>query len=229
MNIIPVIDLKDGLVVAAQQGRRDRYLPLTSPLCNTSQLEDCIQGFLTVHPFKTLYVADLNAITHTGNNQNLIDKVIRENKEIEFWIDNGATAEKHSENNTTYYKSIIGSESQKPEQLPLLENSLNNTILSLDYFPGSGYAGPKELLENSPIWPEQVIIMTLDRVGKDAGPDFKKLQEFSQKHPKKQFIAAGGIRHQDDLIKLKKIGINHALISSALHSGIISSRTIKNL
>lgn len=228
MHITPVIDLKDGLVVSAQLGQRQSYQGLISPLCTTSKLEDCISGFLTLYKFKTIYIADLNAITKTGSNQTLIDKVICENKAIEFWIDNGMTAQSLSEYFPTHYKSIIGSESQKHNQLHLLENCATDYLLSLDFFPDSGYSGPAEILKTPALWPEKIIIMTLDRVGKNIGPDFKKLQKYSQTYPEKEIIAAGGIRHQDDLINLKKIGVNHALISSALHSGIISDKTIKD-
>jgi len=229
MNIIPVIDLKDGLVVSAQLGQREKYQPLVSPLCNTSRLQDCIQGFLTVHPFRSFYIADLNAITHSGNNQTLIDKVISENTGIEFWIDNGTTAQQLAKNNSPKYKPVIGSESQKNKYLQKLNYFLNDYILSLDYFPQSGYTGPVELLKTPSLWPEQIIIMTLDRVGKNAGPDFKKLQTFCQQYPEKKFIAAGGIRHQQDLLNLKKIGVNHALVASALHSGLINSEIIRRL
>jgi phosphoribosylformimino-5-aminoimidazole carboxamide ribotide isomerase len=37
--------------------------------------------------------------------------------------------------------------------------------------------------------------MTLGLVGKDNGPDFKKLQYYSNTYPQHNFMAAGGIRH----------------------------------
>ena len=75
MHIIPVIDLKDGLVVSALQGQREAYQPLLSPLCSTSKLEDCISGFLTVYTFKTIYIADLNAIDTFGGDNPSTERV----------------------------------------------------------------------------------------------------------------------------------------------------------
>ncbi|MGZ8223642.1 MAG: HisA/HisF-related TIM barrel protein, partial [Methylobacter sp.] len=71
--------------------------------------------------------------------------------------------------------------------------------------------------------------MTLDRVGGNGGPDLKKLNDFCSRYPDKNFIAAGGIRNQKDLIALKETGIQQALVASALHSGSLSRADIHAL
>ncbi len=229
MKIIPVIDLKDGLVVSAQQGNRESYQPINSSLSKSSKIEDVLKVFLSLYPFETIYIADLNAITNSGNNQYLIDKLISNYTNIEFWIDNGIKLEDISAFAGLNYKLIIGSESQNNSSFQHLNQVLNNIILSLDYFPDQGFKGPDELLENSALWPNNIIIMTLERVGINSGPDFEKLTYFSEKNPSKNIIAAGGIRDEMDLLQLKKLGINHALIASALHSGKLTSQIINNL
>lgn len=229
MNIIPVIDLKEGLVVSAQQGNRDNYLPINSTLCASSLIEDILESFLSIYPFKTLYIADLNAITKTGNNQPLINKVVNQYPAIEFWVDNGKKIEDLSVNTEFKYKPIIGTESQHISNFQTEFENLENTILSLDFFPETGYRGSTELIENSTLWPQHIIIMTLERVGKDAGPDIDRLSHFSRKYPEKNFVAAGGIRNESDLQHLKKIGINHALVATALHSGVINTEIINKL
>src|SRR6185436_6503296 len=69
MEIIPVIDLKGGLVVRARLGRRDQYRPIETPLSPTSDPVDVTRGLLSVFRFRTLYVADLDAIEHTGDSR----------------------------------------------------------------------------------------------------------------------------------------------------------------
>ena len=229
MEIIPVIDIKDGLVVSAQQGQRDTYQPIRSTLCSLSTIESVLNGFLSVHAFRTIYIADLNAITNTGNNYNLINQVITENKGIDFWVDDGKKIHELSIPNQTNHKSIIGSEYQKITAFQNKVQHITNYILSLDFFPNQGYTGPNELLENSSLWSQNVIIMSLECVGKNAGPDIERLKHFNQKYSDKNFIAAGGVRNEKDLFSLKKIGINHALVASALHSGAITATVIKNL
>ena len=71
--------------------------------------------------------------------------------------------------------------------------------------------------------------MTLNRVGSHQGPDLDKLKGFCRRYPHKQFVAAGGIRHPADLHALKQIGVQQALIASALHSGMIGREDITNL
>ena len=68
MQAIPVIDLMGGLVVRARMGDRASYRPLRSPLSPTSDAVDVVRGLLSVYPFPTLYVADLDAIQRNGDN-----------------------------------------------------------------------------------------------------------------------------------------------------------------
>lgn len=225
MQIIPVIDIKDGNAVAAQQGQRNSYKAIKSALCSSSTITSVINGLLSIHPFKIIYIADLNAITNKGNNQKLVDCVITNNPGIEFWVDNGKKTQDFSVSNLTNYKLVFGSENQDQH----ITHCRKDSILSLDFFPEKGYVGPKQLLNNSALWPKNIIIMTLDRVGKNIGPDFEKLTYFHQKHLEKNIIAAGGIRDISDLLNLKKIGIHYALVASALHSGSITSLHLQNL
>ncbi|WP_305907588.1 HisA/HisF-related TIM barrel protein [Methylomarinum sp. Ch1-1] len=223
MQIIPVLDLKDGCVVNARHGDRDHYRPLSSPLCSSSSLFAVIEAFLDLHDFGTFYIADLNAITASGDNQSLIDRLIKHYRDIEFWLDNGSRMSA-LQNNTSNLKTVIGSESQhqvttKPE---------TDFILSLD-FKAEQKLGNRELFSAPQLWPQQIIIMTLNKVGSHSGPDFAKLHEYRQRHPDKNFIAAGGIRNAADLVRLESIGIDKALVASALHSGALDSVEIKNL
>jgi phosphoribosylformimino-5-aminoimidazole carboxamide ribotide isomerase len=226
MNIIPVIDIKDGLVVTAKQGQRETYKPISSKLCTSSSIETVVNGFLSIHPFKIIYIADLNAITNTGNNDCVINTIIDKNQHVEFWVDNGKKIQHLSESTDIYYKPVIGSEYQNISSYVPFNEYLKDTILSLDFFPEKGYTGPEQLLNDASLWPQNIIIMTLDRVGKNAGPDIEKLKHFCQKYPDKDFIAAGGVRNELDLISLRKIGIKHVLIASALHSGVINAELI---
>ncbi len=229
MNIIPVIDLKDGVVVSAQQGQRKNYKPINSKLCTSSSIKDVLNGFLSIYPFNIIYIADLNSISKAGSNAQLINTVISEYKNIEFWVDSGEKIQNLTTIKPRNYQNIIGTESQDEKSIhTFFSSDIKNFILSLDFFQHEEYAGPTELFNNSNLWPKNIIIMTLNRVGSNSGPDFEMLRNFSQKYPKKIFIAAGGIRNQKDLLRLKEIGINHALIASALHSGEIDSDVIKN-
>lgn len=225
MNIIPVIDIKEGHVVSARQGQRDSYQPVKSHLCKQSDVEYVFNQFLNIYPFKRFYIADIDAITNRGSNHLLIETLLDHFPNIDFWVDKGLKIKEKDNLIKRNYRPIIGTENQVNEEISL--QALTNTVLSLDFFPNQGFKGPKWILENPHAWPTEVIIMNLACVGKNAGPDFEKLNQFVQKFPGKNFIAAGGIRNETDLFKLEKAGVNSALIASALHSGCITTHTIE--
>lgn len=228
MKIIPVIDLKDGVVVHARQGNREQYLPIKSNLCRSCDIYQVIEAFLEVYTFNTLYIADLNAITHKGNHEHLINAVRIYFPHILFWIDRGYQLYDKRIQHPNNYLPVLGSESYQKKNVLELKAFKKKFILSLDYSM-SDPLGADILFSNQDLWPDNIIIMTLGRVGSNNGADLDKLNTFCKRYPHKNFIAAGGIRNIDDLQALKQIGIHQALIASALHAGNISGQDIQNL
>ncbi len=225
MKIIPVIDLKNGVVVHAHHGMREQYLPISTHLCQSSDIYKVIEAFLGVYDFDTIYIADLNAITHQGDHDRLITDVLTFFPDILFWIDRGYQRFKKYPGN---YLPVLGSECYSDETVLELKTFNNGFILSLDYSISEAL-GAKCLFSDPNLWPETIIIMTLSRVGSDQGPDLDKLNWFCRQYPHKHFIAAGGIRNAADLQALKQVGIQQALIASALHSGAIRRKDINSL
>jgi phosphoribosylformimino-5-aminoimidazole carboxamide ribotide isomerase len=228
MKIIPVIDLKDGVVVHAKQGRRDQYQPINTRLCRSSNINSVIEAFLNLHDFSTFYIADLNAITHQGHHEQLIDELLARFPELTFWVDRGYQSHSQRRGRPDNYMPVLGSESFRDETIGEIKAFDNNFILSLDY-SSSDALGAKSLFSNPSLWPDHIIIMTLARVGSHSGPDLDKLSVFCRQHRDKNFIAAGGVRNKQDLADLSEIGVKQALVASALHSGHLSADDIKNL
>ncbi len=225
MQIIPVIDLKDGLVVHAVRGNREYYQPIhqSSQLTDFSDFYTVLQRFLQLYPFKRFYIADLDAISGSGSHQALIDDVMQSHPDIQFWLDNGCqfTEIKSAQPNL---QQVIGTESQQLPPSALAKDY----VLSLDYKDQQG-KGPAAWFDQSLYWPDVVIAMTLNQVGSDSGPDREKLTQLQRAHPEKQWVAAGGIRHQADLVWLEKNGIHSALLATALHNGSLDRQILKNL
>ncbi len=57
MEIIPVIDVRNGTVVHARMGRRDEYRPLETNLSRTSDPIDVVRGLFSIYPFPTATIA----------------------------------------------------------------------------------------------------------------------------------------------------------------------------
>lgn len=228
-RVIPVLDLRRGVVVRAVAGRRAEYRPLRSPLCNSSRAGDILHALLELHPFPVVYLADLDAIQARGDNRKLIAGLCTRFPGIEFWVDAGATRhDGRTQQCMPGIRPVIGSESLSDmsaigELLSTVHSP--NPILSLDFL-GDRFLGPAELLHRPALWPEQVIVMTLDRVGVKQGPDMNRLTELRRRAPEKRIFAAGGVRERADLIRLQRLGIQGALVATALHEGRLGRRDL---
>jgi phosphoribosylformimino-5-aminoimidazole carboxamide ribotide isomerase len=223
MEIIPVIDLKDGQVVQARGGDRTRYGPLSSPLSPSSEPLAVVDALLHLHPFATLYIADLDAIGAIGQNVATIAAIHAKHPGLSLWVDGGLSNSPALESFVSSCSAhpIIGSETLEDLDLlrhPALVNRSAYPILSLDY-RGNQLDGPAALVNRPDLWPQRTIVVTLTRVGSALGPDFDRLASLRRLSPATILYAAGGVRDLGDIHALGALGIRGALVASALHSG----------
>ncbi|MCB5184489.1 nickel transporter [Methylobacillus gramineus] len=225
MKVIPVIDLMHGQVVHAKKGERQHYQPIQSALCNSSAPLDIVAALLELYPFKQMYIADIDAIQQRGNHSGTIAEITKAYPQLEIWLDAGISSVADLATWTDLnLQIIIGSESLSDlNTYQAIAQACNARFtLSLD-FSLAGYQGPAELLSNIELWPDNVIIMTLQQVGSQAGPDFDRLKAFKQEHFHLNIYAAGGTRHLQDVMHLAQLEIAGVLVASALHHGSLSA------
>jgi phosphoribosylformimino-5-aminoimidazole carboxamide ribotide isomerase len=230
MEVIPVIDLKDGVVVHARMGMRSAYAPIETPLSPTSRPNDVARGLLSIFPFETFYVADLDAIENKGNNNAALRQLSVEFPDLVFWVDAGI-ADVHRAKRwleAGFGHLVLGSETQRDSELIRYLCRDNRTILSLD-FRGDAFLGPAALLKEWDIWPINVIVMTLARVGSASGPDMDRLTTIKSRVVNRQVYAAGGVRDANDLALLARVGIAGALVATSLHDGKLTGAQIARL
>jgi phosphoribosylformimino-5-aminoimidazole carboxamide ribotide isomerase len=227
MEIIPVIDLQRGRVVRAKLGRRAEYRPIDSPLSPTSDPIDVTRGLLSLHPFRTLYVADLDGIESNGDNDAEIARLRAAFPDVSLWVDNGVNEFDAARRwlATGRGNLVAGSESQRDLELLRALSRDPRVVLSLD-FRGEAFQGPPALLADPDLWPERVIAMTLARVGSGAGPDLDRLAALRAEAPNRKLFAAGGVRDLGDLERLARTGIAGALVASSLHDGRLTRSDI---
>ena len=230
MQVIPVLDLKGGVVVHAQMGQRDQYRPIRTPLSPTSKPTDVARGLLSVYPFGSFYIADLDAIGGGGNNDAVLAELKATFPDPTFWVDNGiadsASAERWLAADLGHL--ALGSETQKDETVLRRLAKSDRVILSLD-FRGDAFVGPPALLSNVDTWPSRIITMTLARVGSGLGPDLARLETIKNAGGGRSVYAAGGVRDVDDLSALAARGIAGALVASCLHDGALAGAQIARL
>jgi len=223
LHLIPVIDLLDGQVVHAREGRRAEYAPIRSGLCKGAEPETIMAALLDLHPFRTFYFADLDAIQRQGSNRKIIGRLHARFPATSIWADTGIA---HAAALTDWVganlgRSVIGSESLADGQF-MARAKRHPVVLSLD-FVGETFKGPVELLQDPGLWPADVLAMNLTRVGSDAGPDLKLISMLASKQPASRVYAAGGVRCVEDLQKVKAAGAAGALLATALHDGRIGT------
>jgi phosphoribosylformimino-5-aminoimidazole carboxamide ribotide isomerase len=220
MDIIPVLDLRGGIIVRARMGRREQYRPLESELTVTCDPVDVVRGFYAVYPFTTFYIADLDAITGTGNNEVALRRLKAAFPAAALWVDNGVADRSAALRwlDAGLGHLVIGSESQQDTALMQRLSAHERVVLSLD-FREHGFHGPPALLEEVRCWPARLIVMTLARVGSGTGPDLDRLRAIRDVAAGRGIYAAGGVRDRADLATLKGEGIAGALVASSLHDG----------
>ena len=230
MDIIPVIDLKAGQVVHARGGARDAYRPIETPLSPTSAPADVVAGLLRLFPFHRIYVADLDAIERRGDHTTIIADLAAGYPGLEFWVDKGAESLDFTREwlAATQAHLVVGSESQTSRDLLRALRGEQRAVLSLD-FRGERFQGPPAILDDTDLWPDRVLVMTLARVGADAGPDLVRLRAIMARAGARRIYAAGGVRNPADLRACSEAGAAGALVATSLHNGALTAGSLKRI
>ena len=231
MDILPVIDLKGGLVVHARRGDRASYRPIETPLSSSAEPVAVARGLMALHPFQRVYIADLDAIAETGDNGTGIAAIRTAFPRLELWVDRGIATAEAARNwkCLAFGPVVVGSESagDLDALLATLAAGGDDAVLSLDH-RGEEFQGPRAILDRPRDWPRRVVAMTLARVGSGAGPDLATLRAIkSLAGSGRAVYAAGGVRDADDLQALRTCGIAGALVATALHDGRIDAAALK--
>ena len=226
MILVPVIDLMQGRVVRAQRGDRRSYRPIVSGLCAGSDPVELARALCRHCDSRQLYAADLDALMGGQAQHDIVRAVLRALPELELWLDAGfadaAMADAARERIGAMAQRVVpvfGSESLRSRAA--LQGCFadgRDGLLSLDRRDGQRLdeAG---CWDAPPLWPQRVIVMTLERVGADCGPDLDTLRAVQARSPTTRLIGAGGIRDAADLARAGEAGAHAWLVASALHDG----------
>ncbi|GLK69937.1 nickel transporter [Ancylobacter dichloromethanicus] len=227
MELIPVIDLMGGAVVHARRGAREAYRPIETPLSASAAPLDVADGLLALGAFRTLYIADLDAIAGKSGHDAVLGRLAARHPGLGLWVDAGeatpAALSRRVANGPG--RPVVGSESLAGRAEAEAALAGGAGLLSLDY-GAEGPRGPAELHADAGLWPQAVIVMTLARVGAGQGPDIERLSGVLARAQGRRVYAAGGVRGADDLHRLADLGVAGVLLASALHDGRLSRADI---
>lgn len=232
--MIPVLDLQAGQVVRAVRGERGQYQPMRSTLAPGHDPVTLAQALLA-HPAcrqaaPVLYIADLDGILGRGLQAALLRRLSQalaaDWPGLSLWLDAGFADAPAARQAAAHLgtapgvrlRPVHGSESvQRLDDVAALRDE-PEAILSLDC-RGPRELDPAGLWSRPDLWPATLIVMTLDRVGADAGPDLATFGAVRTQAPGRRLVGAGGIRQADDLRQAAAAGAHAWLVASALHDG----------
>lgn len=232
MDVIPVIDVAHGKVVRALKGERSGYRPIETPLSTSADPADVARGLGLLFPFRKLYLADLDGIEGRGRNTHVVPQLSQVLPHAEIWIDAGTSSRSAARSvlAAPVATLVVGTESIETVRgwQDIAAEAPQRTILSLD-FRHDEFMGPDAMFADASLWPTRVIVMTLDRVGANDGPDIKRLEDVVSRAKGRRVYAAGGVRDRGDLDAIRRIGVGGALVASSLHSGKISADDLREI
>ena len=228
MLIIPAIDLQNGKVVRLLKGKMEN---------KTIYYEDPIEPanrFIELGA-KTLHIIDLDGAYGTGNNFEVIKRIIN-NYSVEIQVGGGIRSLEKAEElyNLGVERVICGTAAIKnPDFVPNLVNRIGSEhlMVALDHRKGKTltygwqkdtdldvYAMAKKMENKGAGF---ILFSSADVDGTLLGPDIESTQKMVEAI-KIPTIAAGGISSIKDIINIKTTGIFGVVIGKAIYEGNIN-------
>jgi phosphoribosylformimino-5-aminoimidazole carboxamide ribotide isomerase len=228
MRIVPVVDLKGGIVVHARRGQRAAYAPLRSPLVDGCEPVAVARALCAAARASTLYVADLDAI---GGAPADVQNLSALSAVAELWVDAGAITRERALVLATagITRNIVGTESLGSGAVHDMDAPPR--VLSVDLRDGRLISPRPDLAGRDataavPLATElgvrELLVIDLARVGSGSGPPLEAVAELAAALPGVDIYAGGGVRDDDDLRALQGAGAAGALVATALHEGRIT-------
>lgn len=227
MQLIPAIDLMNGKIVRLTRGDPKTakiYSQFGGPVETAKKWQ--AEGATKLH------IIDLDAALGMGNNLSVIAE-IAESTHFPIQVGGGIrsieTVEKVLELGVS--QVILGALAfSDPQALAQIQQSFGTkfVIVALDNKGGkimiegwktTATLGMKEALEKFvALGVETFLVTSITKDGTLSGPDLDTLREACQ-YPNVEVIAAGGIGSLNDLVALKRLGVEGAVIGKALYEG----------
>ncbi len=236
MQIIPVIDIRNGVAVRAVAGERSRYGPLAGRLTDSAEPAAVLKALDLHFQCAVCYVADLDAIERQQPNRCTIAEMVRTG--VALIVDAGATTVEQVEAllEIGVRQVVLASESMHDlRQLDTLVTQFDSgsLIFSVDLKHG-------ELLVRDPVWHgkspldlarfviergiRQQIVLDLAAVGTGRGvPTLKLCQDIRRISPDIRIISGGGVDSAQCVAEAAQAGLDGLLIASALHDGRLTA------
>ncbi len=228
-GVIPVIDVRQGIVVRGVAGERDSYRPLVSRLTDSVDPVRVAEALIAAYRPATMYLADLDAIIDDQVDLTLYRAL--GTLPVTWLIDAGVrdVARLRLLTELSEVRVVCGLESlTSPAVLREFVTAVDPTrlVFSLDLkrgVPLATAAWPSEPVEVARLaWSSglrEQIVLDLCDVGMSTGGSRDALCRELLSWEGLRLITGGGVRGPADVIRLRDFGVTGVLVASALHDG----------
>lgn len=221
MRVILAVDIINGKVVKAYAGLRTNYKTLKINGLDYSDPFKLIKEIKDKMMIRDVYIADLDAIIKLGNNNELIDDILKYFPDINFLIDSGFDYplsvfyfhKKKQFKKIKNYNLILGTETLKNYNLKSY-NFLKQNQISVDFNGKERQWIQKLKKERSQFY---LILMFLQKIG-GRGLNFKSILKYKRVFKKHKISVAGGLRTKGQLYQLRRFGVEGVISSTFLHT-----------
>lgn len=241
MDVLPVLDLLNSIVVRGIAGRRTEYQPIRSLLTDSHRPMDVARAIRARFGFDRYYVADLDAIVQRRPNWDTYDQLLDDG--FRLMVDAGI--ERVSDAMRICRcgaEPIVGLEScAGPQHLAELVSGTDGQLtFSLDLLAGQPqFARGMQGWDARPIriarqavqaGVTKMIVLDLADVGTSSGGQTDALcRSLREEFPQVHLIGGGGVRGLDDLRRWMRLGAGGVLVASALHDERLTPAQIRSL
>ena len=229
MQLIPVLDLLNGVVVRGVAGRRDEYRPIQSGLTDSVEAREMARAIRGAYGFNAFYVADLDAILRGQPNLGVYRELIADGVElsVDAGVSSGSQVCALLEQGIAHV--IVGLESC-PSASALrdivAEVPRERIVFSLDLKEGiplapPGWEGDIKEIASQVIGcgVTRLIVLDLAGVGTEGGvPTVSLCRQLRATYGTSiEITTGGGVRGSEDLELLEEVGVDRVLVASILH------------
>jgi phosphoribosylformimino-5-aminoimidazole carboxamide ribotide isomerase len=240
MEIIPVLDILNGVVVRGVAGQRERYRRVQSQLTPSCDPSVIMRVFIDEFDLGRLYIADLDAIQFQqlnrctiaelalGESSLIVDRGVRSAADVEELLELGvdqvvvALETLDSVDTARTQVSRFGA-----DRLVFSLDLKNGRPLTInpDWKGVEPFDIARQLID---VGLQHVIVLDLAAVGVDNGtPTIDLCQRLRSLLPDGTIVTGGGVSGCEDLQRIEAAGADGALVASALHDGRLSAEDVR--
>jgi phosphoribosylformimino-5-aminoimidazole carboxamide ribotide isomerase len=240
VRVIPVLDLAGGQAVLARGGRRETYAPVRSVLAAGARPGDplaLVHAFRDVLGCDECYVADLDAITGGVAQHALLGQLA--GLGCRLLVDAGVADPRVARALAAAgaARVVVGLETLPSfAALGAVVGALGaeRVVFSLDLVDGAPLSRSGAAGAGPPLTPLAlagaavaagaggILVLDLARVGSRRGVDPGLVAAVRRAHPDAELLAGGGVATGGELERLADLGLDGALVATALHTGALT-------